>query len=81
MMAEATDALLLGTARNAVVISNLYCVTAGAVARSWWPIAGMLLGDIYMVWLYERALARGQSTGSDSWGPLQAAPQAFAQAV
>lgn len=57
---------------HAVVISNVYCLTAGVVAKSWWPIVGMLLGDAYMIWLYERALARGTKTGSTQWGSTQA---------
>lgn len=54
---------------HAVVISSLYGVTSGVLAgKLWpWPIIGTAIVDVYMVWLYGRALRRGAAAGSDSW--------------
>jgi hypothetical protein len=34
------------------------------VARSWWPVVGVLVVDAYLVWIYHRAAQRGSAAGS-----------------
>lgn len=53
--------------RHAVVVSVGYSVVAGAIAESWWPVIGSVVSNAYLVWLYERALKRGATTGSGGW--------------
>lgn len=51
--------------------STFYCVAAGVIGGTWWPIFGMALNNAYMWWLYERALARGAAAGSTDWQQSQ----------
>jgi hypothetical protein len=54
--------------RHAVGFSMIYAGASAYMARSWWPVAGALVTNGYLVWLYERALGRAVDTGSDGWG-------------
>lgn len=53
--------------RHAIVFSSGYAILSGAIAGSWWPIIGSAGSNAYLLWLYERALRRGQVSGSDGW--------------
>lgn len=48
-------------------ISGFYCLSAGVIAKSWWPVIGWAIAAGYMYWLYTRALKRAQESGSTSW--------------
>lgn len=52
---------------HAVVFSMAYAAASSFIAESWWPIMGALVTNIYLVWLYMRALNRGASAGSTQW--------------
>jgi hypothetical protein len=40
---------------------------------SWWPLAGVMSISLFMWWIYNRAIARGQASGSSGWGGQQVA--------
>ena len=52
---------------HAVGFSFSYAVMAAVLAKSWWPVIGSAIANAYLIWLYERAFARGQSSGSKGW--------------
>lgn len=49
-------------------VTAFYSFAAAALAKSWWPIVGWSIASGYMYYLYTRALARAQDSGSTSWG-------------
>ena len=53
--------------RHAVVFSSVYAVASAAIAENWWPVVGSAASNVYLIWLYERALRRGASAGSNGW--------------
>lgn len=53
--------------RHAVIFSTVYAGAAAVIAGSLWPILGSAVANGYLVWLYERALARGQAAGTTGW--------------
>lgn len=56
---------------HAVVVSTGYAVASSIIAENWWPLAGSIIANVYLVWLYERALARGAESGSSNWGKMK----------
>lgn len=52
---------------HAVVASGFFCTLSAIIAQSWWPIFGALATDIYLWWIYDRALKRGAASGSTNW--------------
>ena len=52
---------------HAIILSAATVGTGAYVEKSWYPIAGGVLACGYMVWLYERAVARGMASGSEGW--------------
>lgn len=52
---------------HSVAWTSFYCGVAALLAHSWWPVFGMVLANVYMYWLYKRALARGATAGSKGW--------------
>lgn len=55
---------------HAAVYSTAYCAAAAALAPRGlrkFPIAGALINNAYLVWLYKRAAGRAQSAGSTGW--------------
>lgn len=52
---------------HSVAWTSFYCGVAAVIARSWWPVLGAVIANIYMMWLYARALRRGAATGSSGW--------------
>ena len=47
--------------------TSVYCGLAAWVAKSWWPIVGLVVANAYMYWLYRRALKRGAIASSSNW--------------
>ena len=52
---------------HSVAWTSFYCIVAAWISRSWWPIIGGLIANVYMIWLYRRALERGRKAGSKNW--------------
>lgn len=40
---------------------------ASLLARSWWPLVGTSAVTVVMLYIYRRALAKGQAAGSTGW--------------
>lgn len=53
--------------RHAIIFSMAYAIAAAMIAESAWPLAGSAVANVYLWWLYERALERGAQAGSSSW--------------
>lgn len=53
--------------RHAVIYSMAYAAASAYIAHSWWPIVGSAIANLYLIWLYTRALDRGKVTGSQGW--------------
>jgi len=52
---------------HATGFSTLYAFASAWLARSWWPLVGASVSNVYLVWLYLRALERGRASGSKNW--------------
>jgi len=52
---------------HAVGFSMTYAVASTAIAKSPWPVLGSIASNSYLMWLYYRAMARGQASGSTGW--------------
>lgn len=56
---------------HAVAYSMLYAIAAAAIARgrraTWSILAGAIITNGYLVWLYTRASRRGRAAGSSDW--------------
>lgn len=52
---------------HAVGFSMVYAIASAYMAHSVWPIVGAAIANMYLVWLYLRALDRGKATGSTGW--------------
>jgi hypothetical protein len=52
---------------NGVAVTSAFCVGSAVLARNVWPVIGAALANIYMVWLYYRAMGRARASGSTSW--------------
>jgi hypothetical protein len=52
---------------HSIGVTSFFGVTSGIIAHTWWPIIGTLLANLYMFWLYQRALSRAQARGSQKW--------------
>lgn len=53
--------------RHAIVFSTGYAAVSAMIAESMWPLAGAVVANAYLWWLYERAAARAQEKGSTTW--------------
>lgn len=53
--------------RHAIVFSMAYALVSAAIAESAWPVIGSAVSNVYLWWLYERALERGARAGSRGW--------------
>lgn len=53
-----------------MILSGVYCTMAAIIGASFWPILGMVPGDIYLYWLYRRAISRARSRGPVDWSKL-----------
>ncbi len=54
--------------RHALVVTGFYGLAASLLADNWFPLAGTLLVDGYMYYLYEDALARAARAGATEFG-------------
>jgi hypothetical protein len=55
---------------HAVVYSMGYAIVAGILAQSryaWWIVLSALATNVYLIWLYMRAMRRGRAAGSSDW--------------
>lgn len=52
---------------HSITVTSFFGITSAAIAESWWPIVGTVLANVYMYWLYERALKRGSVSNSQGW--------------
>lgn len=52
---------------HSLAVTTFYGVAATLIAHSIWPLLGTLIADVYMYWLYARALQRGKVAGSNGW--------------
>lgn len=46
---------------HAVIFSSGYAVISAVIAGNFWPIVGSFVANGYLVWLYMRALDRGEN--------------------
>lgn len=53
--------------RHSMYLSGFYCISAGLIARSPWPIIGFVIAGAYMWYLYTDALNKAQQSGSKGW--------------
>lgn len=52
---------------HSVAVTSAYAIAAGIIAASWWPIIGALVANVYMYYLYSKALQKAQEKGSTDW--------------
>lgn len=52
---------------HAIAVSGVFCTLSAVIAESWWPIFGAAATDVYLWWIYDRALKRGAASGSAGW--------------
>jgi hypothetical protein len=55
---------------HAVVYSTIYAAASAAIAGGMlgvWIMAGSVVTNVYLVWLYMRASMRGRQAGSTEW--------------
>lgn len=52
---------------HAVVYSMVYAGASSLLAESVFPILGSGISNVYLIWLYLRALRRGAVSGSTDW--------------
>lgn len=52
---------------HAIIFSVAYAVASAAIAGSLWPLVGSVITNLYLWYLYNRALQRGKVTGSTEW--------------
>ena len=53
--------------KHAVVFSMSYAVVSAVLAETWVPVVGAVVANVYLVFLYKRALERGAESGSTDW--------------
>lgn len=53
--------------RKAATVSTVMGAGISVISKSAWPLIGVVLVNIYMVNLYERALQKGAVAGSTGW--------------
>lgn len=67
---ERRSAALKEYITHAVVYSMAYAVASAFIVRGrigWWIIAGAVITNAYLIWLYMRASRRGREAGSSNW--------------
>lgn len=52
---------------HAIVITGITNVVGAMIAKRWWPIFGAALASVYMYWLYEDAVAKGEKDETESF--------------
>lgn len=53
---------------HAVVYSMFYAIASGYISGSIWPVIGASVNNLYLVYLYERAIRRGIKSHTGGWG-------------
>lgn len=53
--------------RHAIIISMGYAVASSAIAGNVLPLVGAGSANLYLYWLYERAIGRAVASGSNNW--------------
>ena len=53
--------------RHAVAVSMAYTTISSVIAGNPVPFVGGLSANVYLWWLYDRAIKRAQAAGSDNW--------------
>lgn len=56
--------------KHAVVFSMGYAIASAAIVHGrlgWYIIAGAVITNLYLIWLYMRASKRGREAGSADW--------------
>lgn len=56
-----------GYVAHSLMVSGGLSVLSATIAQSWWPIVGMVVTNVYLYWIYERALGRATASGSTDW--------------
>lgn len=73
---EARAASLREYIRHAVIFSMFYAIVSSVIilqdrsednTLALYPVVGAALANVYLVWLYRRASARGKKAGNTSW--------------
>lgn len=52
---------------HAVVFSLVYSSASAILSKSAWPVIGSVVANVYLTWLYMRAMKRGAVSGSTDW--------------
>jgi hypothetical protein len=52
---------------HSIAVTAFYGTVATFISRSLWPLVGTAIANVYMWWLYHRALARAAARESTSW--------------
>ena len=52
---------------HSILFTSFFGISSAVIAQSWYPVFGTILANVYMYWLYNRALNRGQVSGTNSW--------------
>lgn len=52
---------------HAIVITALTNLGGALISKRLWPIMGAAVASVYMWWLYEDAVTKGQADGKESW--------------
>lgn len=56
---------------HSVVYSMGFTIASSLLAGTWWPAIGGGANNVYLYWLYNRALKRGAIAGSNSWAKVR----------
>jgi hypothetical protein len=52
---------------HAAGFSLVYAAASAYLADSIWPLVGSAVANAYLLWLYHRAMERGQQSGTTGW--------------
>jgi hypothetical protein len=52
---------------HAIIITGATNVTGAIIAKRWWPILGATIASVYMWWLYEDAVSKGEADGTENF--------------
>lgn len=52
---------------HAAIYSTAYNVASASIAGSPWPLYAAVVNNVYLIYLYKRAAARGDKTGAQGW--------------
>lgn len=52
---------------HAIIITGITNVVGALIAKRWWPIFGATIASVYMYWLYEDAVTKGEADGTENF--------------